>query len=76
MPTWVYLLIAILIILFLIVLFFISYYINKKTPVPKGCEHLKIDETNCKACNNFDCSLNKNQENSKEIKDENKIKEK
>ncbi len=57
MESWVYLLIAIGIIVALIAIFFVSYYFNKKTPVPKGCENLKVNEESCKACNNFDCDL-------------------
>lgn len=57
MPSWGYLLIAIVIILVLIAVFFISYYLNKKTPVPKGCEHLLIGDENCLSCNNVDCEI-------------------
>ena len=33
-------------------LFGITYYLNNKTPVPKGCENLKED---CKGCNIKTC---------------------
>ncbi len=57
MESWAYLLIAVGIIVALILVFFISYYFNKKTPIPKGCENLVANEENCKACNNFECDL-------------------
>jgi hypothetical protein len=38
------------IIVFLIVLFFVTFVRNRKTPDPKGCDHIKINEKNCGAC--------------------------
>ena len=52
-----YLIISIALIAFLIALFFITFVKNRKTPVPKGCEHLKITEENCGACTNTSCSI-------------------
>lgn len=69
MEKWVYILISVIIILVLIVIFFVSYYFNKKTPVPKGCENLIKNDENCKGCTITDCEFNK----SKEI---NKVEEK
>ena len=43
---------AIIIFVFLASLFGITYYLNNKTPVPKGCENLKED---CGACNIKSC---------------------
>lgn len=71
MESWGYLLIAVGIIVALIIIFFISYYFNKKTPVPKGCEHLKISDENCKACSNIDCDF-KNKINEKDSSKEEK----
>ncbi len=51
------LIISISIIVFLIVLFFVTFIKNRKTPVPKGCEHIKITEENCGACQVSDCSI-------------------
>ena len=67
---WVYLTIAILLIIALIVVFFVSYYFNKKTPVPKECEDLLISKENCSSCKNFNCELRNN-----DSKDENHKKE-
>ena len=52
-----YLLIGIIIIALLIAVFFISYVLNKKTPVPKGCENLLHDEEMCKNCSNTSCKI-------------------
>lgn len=49
--------IAIGVIVLLIAIFIISYLVNKKTPVPKGCEELKVTEEGCMACHNSDCSV-------------------
>ena len=48
---------AILIIAILFAVFVISFVLYKKTPVPKGCEHLKISEENCANCSNKDCYM-------------------
>ncbi len=48
---------AITIIVLLVVLFFVSYLLNKRTPVPKGCEHLKISEEFCLNCTNTECKI-------------------
>ncbi len=50
-------LIAIGVVVVLLAIFFISYVANKKTPLPEGCENIKIDEENCLACHNVDCSI-------------------
>ena len=44
MPRVVYLIIAISVIALLIAAFFITYVLNKRTPVPKGCETLMENE--------------------------------
>lgn len=56
------LIVAILVIALLIGLFFVSYILNKKTPVPKECEDLKINAKRCAACPNELCSLRKKEE--------------
>lgn len=57
MGTTGYLIISIALIVFFIVLFFVTFVINRKTPVPKGCEQLKITEENCSMCSNTSCSI-------------------
>lgn len=50
-----YLLIAIGVIILLVVCFFVSYVLNKKTPIPEECKNL-IDEEKCVGCQNITCS--------------------
>ena len=40
-------------------IFVISFVVNKKTPVPKGCEDLKVSDEKCQACNNTSCRYHK-----------------
>ena len=53
----VYLVLAIMLIVALVAMFFITFVINRKTPVPKGCEHIKIEEENCLLCSNDGCEI-------------------
>lgn len=55
---WVYLTIAIVLIIVLVAIFFITYYLNKKTPIPKGYEDILINKENCSSCKNYECDLN------------------
>ena len=41
----------------LVVVFIVSYVLNKRTPVPKGCEHLNISDEFCLNCPNKDCKI-------------------
>ncbi|MBP5693864.1 MAG: hypothetical protein J6X03_00175 [Bacilli bacterium] len=54
-----YLILAISIILALLIVFVVSFILYKKTPVPKGCENILINEENCAACQNKECALRK-----------------
>ena len=54
-----YLILAIGIILALLIVFVVSFILYKKTPVPKGCENILINEENCAACQNKECALRK-----------------
>ena len=54
-----YLFAAIGIIVLVVAIFFVSYFLNKKTPVPKGCENLRVSEENCMACGNTECKIKK-----------------
>ena len=57
------LIIAILVLVSLLIIFIVSFILYKRTPVPKGCENLLINEENCAACNNKECALyNKKEE--------------
>ncbi len=51
-----YLAIAIVILVILIATFIVSFIIYRKTPVPKGCENIKIGGDNCKGCSHKECS--------------------
>lgn len=48
---------AIILIVGLLAIFFISYVLNKKTPVPKGCEKLLYNEEMCGNCSNTSCKI-------------------
>lgn len=52
-----YLIIAIIILVVLAITFIVSYVLYKRTPKPKGCEDLEIDEEKCLACTNESCAL-------------------
>ena len=52
-----YLIGAIILLAGLLAVFFISYVLNKKTPVPKGCEKLLVDEEMCANCSNTSCKI-------------------
>lgn len=52
-----YIFLAIGVIIVLIIIFFVTYLLNKKTPVPEGCENIKISDENCMACGNMDCHI-------------------
>ncbi|MDE7264158.1 MAG: hypothetical protein K2N64_05815 [Anaeroplasmataceae bacterium] len=48
---------AITILVLLVILFVVSYVLNKRTPVPKGCEQIKISDEFCLNCTNTDCKI-------------------
>ena len=52
-----YLVLSICLIVGLVALFFITFVINRKTPVPKGCENIKIEEESCMSCSNSSCEI-------------------
>ena len=54
-----YIILAISILLALLVIFIVSFIAYRKTPVPAGCEDIKISEENCSACQRTDCSIRK-----------------
>jgi hypothetical protein len=75
MPQYAYIIICVAIIVFFVALFFITFVINRRTPVPKGCEHIKIDEDVCGACNVTGCSIKEKfdiEKLKKEIEEEDK----
>ena len=62
MSQEVYLIIAISILVVLLVTFFVSFVLYRKTPLPKGCENLKMSEDKCDACSNQNCMFHKKEE--------------
>ena len=54
-----YLILAIFIIVALLATFIISFILYRRTPVPQGCEDIKIDEKNCAGCSHSECSFYK-----------------
>ena len=56
--TW-YLILAISILVVLLAVFIVSFILYMKTPVPKGCENIKISEENCASCSHSECSFYK-----------------
>ena len=51
-----YLILAISILIALATIFVVSFILYKRTPAPKGCEDIQINEENCSACHNTSCS--------------------
>ena len=54
-----YLALAISIIVTLLVVFIVSFVLYKRTPVPKGCENIKVSEEKCAGCTHTECSFYK-----------------
>ena len=54
-----YIILAVSILVALLITFIVSFVLYKRTPVPKGCENIKISEENCAACNNEECAIYK-----------------
>ena len=52
-----YLIMAITIIVILLAVFIVSFVLYVKTPAPKGCENIKINEENCASCNRKECKF-------------------
>ena len=51
-----YLILAVVILVGLLAIFVVSFVLYKRTPVPKGCEDIKISEENCLSCGHTECS--------------------
>lgn len=52
-----YLYIGIGVVVLIVGIFFLTWFLNKKTPVPKGCENLRIGEEACSSCLNTECGI-------------------
>ena len=53
------LVIAISILVALLATFIVSFILYVRTPVPKGCENIKINDENCSSCNHKECKFYK-----------------
>ena len=51
--------IGISILVLLLVTFVVSFVLYRRTPVPKGCENMKINDENCSLCNHKECEFYK-----------------
>ena len=54
-----YLVLAISILVALLATFIVSFILYVRTPVPKGCENVKINDENCSSCNHKECKFYK-----------------
>ena len=52
-----YLALAVSILTALLIVFIVSFVLYVKTPAPKGCENIKINEENCASCNHKECKF-------------------
>ena len=52
-----YLIIAIVILVILLVTFIVSFVLYRRTPVPKGCEHMVANDEKCASCGHTECSF-------------------
>lgn len=50
-----YLILAIAILVSLLTIFIVSFIIYKRTPVPKGCEDIKMNMEDCSSCGHTEC---------------------
>lgn len=62
MSQGAYLAIAISIIVVLLATFIISFVLYRRTPVPKGCEDIKMSEEKCSSCGHSECSFYKGED--------------
>jgi hypothetical protein len=74
MPTWAYLTIAIGLIAVLLVVFIVSFVAYKRTPPPKGCERIKVDEAVCGTCAQAGCPYKADLMNESSVQEEKKDK--
>lgn len=69
-----YLILGISVVILIVFIFSLTFFLNKKTPVPKGCENLRVGEEGCACCKNYSCSIRrkliKEDEDNKDLKEE------
>ncbi|MCR4910964.1 MAG: hypothetical protein K5925_00340 [Bacilli bacterium] len=59
MSQGAYIAIGVIVIVALLAIFIISFILYRRTPVPKGCEDIKISEENCSSCGHTECQFYK-----------------
>lgn len=59
MSQVLYLVIAIFVLIALLTIFIVSFIVYRRTPAPKGCENMKVNEENCSSCSHAECSFYK-----------------
>lgn len=57
-----YLILGISILVALLFVFIISFVLYVRTPAPKGCENIKINDENCTGCSHKECRFYKEEE--------------
>ena len=57
-----YLAIAIVVLIILLATFIVTFVIYRRTPVPKGCEEMKMDEEKCSSCGHSECHFYKGED--------------
>ena len=57
-----YLILGISILVALLFVFIVSFVLYVRTPAPKGCENIKINDENCTGCSHKECRFYKEEE--------------
>lgn len=57
-----YIILAVSILVGLLIIFIVSFVLYRKTPLPKGCEEMKMSEEKCTSCPNNSCAFHKKEE--------------
>ncbi len=57
-----YLILGISILVALLFIFIVSFVLYVRTPAPKGCENIKINDENCSGCSHKECRFYKEEE--------------
>ena len=57
-----YLISGISILVALLFVFIVSFVLYMRTPAPKGCENIKINDENCTGCSHKECRFYKEEE--------------
>ena len=58
-----YLILGISIMVGLLIVFIVSFILYRRTPVPKGCEDIRMSEEKCSSCSHSECHFYQGEEN-------------